>query len=34
MELLAARIGTTINYCKPYTPTAKDSYSYYTHFEL
>ena len=23
MELLAARIGTTINYCKPYTPTAK-----------
>lgn len=23
MELLAARIGTTLNYCKPYTPTAK-----------
>lgn len=23
MELLAARIGSTINYCKPYTPTAK-----------
>ena len=23
MELLAARIGTTIHYCKPYTPTAK-----------
>lgn len=23
MELLAARIGTTINYCKPYTPTSK-----------
>lgn len=23
MELLAARIGTTINYCRPYTPTAK-----------
>lgn len=23
MELLAARIGTTINYCQPYTPTAK-----------
>lgn len=23
MELLAARIGTTISYCKPYTPTAK-----------
>ncbi len=23
MELLAARIGTTVNYCKPYTPTAK-----------
>ncbi len=23
MELLAARIGTSINYCKPYTPTAK-----------
>ena len=23
MELLAARIGTTLNYCRPYTPTAK-----------
>lgn len=23
MELPAARIGTTVNYCKPYTPTAK-----------
>lgn len=23
MELLAARIGSTLNYCKPYTPTAK-----------
>lgn len=23
MELLAARIGAAINYCKPYTPTAK-----------
>ncbi len=23
MELLAARIGSSINYCKPYTPTAK-----------
>ncbi|MCM1225167.1 MAG: DDE-type integrase/transposase/recombinase [Lachnospiraceae bacterium] len=23
MELLAARIGSTINYCRPYTPTAK-----------
>lgn len=23
MELLAARVGTTLNYCKPYTPTAK-----------
>ena len=23
MELLAARIGTALNYCKPYTPTAK-----------
>lgn len=23
MELLAARIGSAINYCKPYTPTAK-----------
>jgi transposase InsO family protein len=23
MELLAARIGTTINYCQPYTPTSK-----------
>lgn len=23
MELLAARIGSTISYCKPYTPTAK-----------
>lgn len=23
MELLAARIGTAINYCRPYTPTAK-----------
>lgn len=23
MELLAARIGSTINYCKPYTPTEK-----------
>ena len=23
MELLAARIGSCINYCKPYTPTAK-----------
>jgi len=23
MELLAARIGTTLNYCQPYTPTAK-----------
>ena len=23
MEMLAARIGTTLNYCKPYTPTAK-----------
>lgn len=23
MELLAARIGTTINYCRPYTPTSK-----------
>ena len=23
MELLAARIGTTINYCRPYTPTVK-----------
>jgi transposase InsO family protein len=23
MELLAARIGTTINYCRPYTPTQK-----------
>lgn len=24
MELLAARIGSAINYCRPYTPTAKD----------
>lgn len=23
MELLAARIGSTLNYCRPYTPTAK-----------
>ena len=23
MELLAARIGTTLNYCEPYTPTSK-----------
>lgn len=23
MELLAARVGTTLNYCQPYTPTAK-----------
>lgn len=23
MELLAARIGSAVNYCKPYTPTAK-----------
>ena len=23
MELLAARVGSTINYCRPYTPTAK-----------
>jgi len=23
MELLAARIGTTLNYCRPYTPTQK-----------
>lgn len=23
MELLAARIGSALNYCKPYTPTAK-----------
>jgi len=23
MELLAARIGTSLNYCKPYTPTSK-----------
>ena len=23
MELLAARIGTTLNYCQPYTPTGK-----------
>jgi transposase InsO family protein len=23
MELLAARIGSTLNYCQPYTPTAK-----------
>ena len=23
MELLAARIGTTLNYCQPYTPTSK-----------
>jgi len=23
MELLAARIGTTLNYCKPYSPTGK-----------
>lgn len=23
MELLAARIGSTINYCRPYTPTQK-----------
>ncbi len=23
MELLAARIGSVINYCRPYTPTAK-----------
>lgn len=24
MELLAARIGTTLSYCQPYTPTGKD----------
>ena len=23
MELLAARIGTTLSYCQPYTPTGK-----------
>ena len=23
MELLAARIGTTLSYCQPYTPTSK-----------
>lgn len=23
MELLCARIGSTLNYCQPYTPTAK-----------
>ena len=23
MELLAARIGTSLNYCQPYTPTSK-----------
>lgn len=32
MELLAARIGTTLNYCKPYTPTAKAKVLYAAFF--